>query len=298
MSPSSTACLGLVAYVWGRGPQDRLLVEWLGPEAARLRREGLATGFWFDRYDARGPHVFSLFTVPCSAREEILPRITQGLAAHLAAHPSREALSPERLEKLHAQTRGRRQCEADGWPGFAANNSFVTFDHPARGYPFWLSAAAPEEEEIWNQAAEASLWAISRLAAGLRPLPPAVRWVEGVDRALREAGEDPGAYWRHHVSTLLLAWDGEAGDEDLALLAEALGEGQKRTFARLWEEAERTADGAPPAAPLVRLILAAPAERRWPLLREIDHVTLKQLGLPVILHAPLALYAWLRSRSS
>jgi hypothetical protein len=285
--------LGVVVYVWGTAAQDRLLADRLGPEAERLCREGLAARLWFDRYDARGPHVFAVLTVASAAGPAVRSRIEESLAAYLATRPSAETLSARQLEKLHAQTRGRRQCEADGLPGFAPNNSFVTFDHPARGYPFHLSEGLAAEADLWQRVSATSFWAVRQLGRESLPAARAARWTAAVDRALRESGESPGLYWRHHLSTLL-PLEGGLGDGDLAILAGSLGEDRRRDLARLWENPEGE---EPPVSALVRLALAASASRRWPLLREIDHVTLKQLGLPVALHVPLLLYAWSRRES-
>lgn len=288
--------LGVAVYVWGTAAQDRLLVEWLGPEAERLCREGLAVRLWFDRYDARGPHVFAVLTLPPAAGPEVRRRIEESLAVHLAACPSTDPLSARQLERLHEQTRGRKQCEADGRSGFAPNNSFVTFDHPAQGYPFHLSEGLAAEEDLWQRVSETSFWAVRQLSRGSLPVARAACWTAGVDRALWESGESSGAYWRHHLSTLL-SLEGGARDDDLAVLAGSLGEDRRQDLARLWRGPEGEGGEEPPVAALIRLVLAAPAVRPWPLLREIDHVTLKQLGLPVGLHVPLLLYAWSRRRS-
>lgn len=296
-SGAKTVNLGFVVYLWGKRPQDRLLVEFMGHEAAQLRREGRLARFWFDRYDARGPHVFAILTVPLETRAQTLQRVRTNLAAYLASHPSNEVLSRRRLEQIHEQTHGRCQCEVDGYPGFAPNNSFVTFDHPADGYPFWLSQENPSEGELWNQVGEVSLWAVRQLNLGTRPFPQAVRWISRVDQALREAGEEPGAYWRLHLATLI-PFVGGSDDADLTELAEAIGDERMRDLAAQWEGSDDVFLEEPPVSSLVRLALDTPGHRRWSLLREIDHVTLKQLGLPVALHITLVLYAWLRSRTS
>ena len=60
--------LGLVAYCWGQEQQDRLLTECLKPAMEEWRSSGLTRRFWFDRFDARGPHVLGLLTTTPEAR--------------------------------------------------------------------------------------------------------------------------------------------------------------------------------------------------------------------------------------
>lgn len=285
--------LGLVVYRWGRRAQDGLLVDCLGPLAAELWHSGQVDRFWFDRYDARGPHLFAVFGAPTDRLERLTGRLGEALDRYLADNPSRETLTAERLERLHLQTRGRRQCEVDGWPGFGANDSWEIFAHPPYGYPFGL--AEPEESEIWRLAAELALWTIERIAS--RPeapgIPEAVRWTVAVDRALRAAGVDPAAYWRHQASTLIAPDD--PGDGSLLdALPDALEPRHLENLARLWEEVER-ASGFWPDLP--RLVRAAQGKGESPaLLREIDHAALKQQGIPVAFHLPAVLFAWRRAR--
>jgi hypothetical protein len=287
--------LGIVVYAWGALHQDRLLLDGLAPLVAALRRQGLVRRFWLDRLDIRGPHVFAILTVPGEAAPEIAGRLEARLGEHLAAHPSSAVLSPEQLARRHGEARGRRLCEAHGRPGFAANNSFEVFEHPPRGYPFWLSADLAGEEELWDLAADLPLWSIRQLAA--RPGSPAMaaarRWTASVDRELRLAGAQPADYWLHHAPTLIPdLFEGmgpEERAETLTRLAADVGD-KEPDLARAWEDVAGAGPVWPGLPGMVRLV--APA---WPLLREIDHIVLKQLGVPSVLQIPLVLYAWRRS---
>jgi hypothetical protein len=281
--------LGLVVYRWGRRSQDRLLVECLGPLAAQLWRNGQVDRFWFDRYDARGPHLFAVFGASQDNLDRLTGRLGGALDRYLAGNPSPETLTTERLERIHLQTRGRRQCEVDGRPGFGANDSWEVFAHPPRGYPFGL--AEPDADEVWRLAAELALWTVERIAVRTEPpgLAEAVRWTAEVDRALRAAGADPAAYWRHHAATLVSPEDGSLVDA----LPDALEPRHLENLGHLWEEAER-AGGSWPELP--RLVRAALGTEGWTLLRELDHAALKQQGIPVALHLPAVLFAWRLSR--
>jgi Lantibiotic biosynthesis dehydratase C-term len=297
--------LGLAVYFWGRSPQNRLITEYLAPTARELLSAGLIESFWFDRFDARGPHVFAVFTAPPSSTAEVGRRVAERVERYLAENPSREEMTAEQVAAHHAGCRGKVQCEADAYPGLADNNTFFTFEHPPAGYPYWLLAGHPGERELLLLLGDLALWAVDQLAARPDQVPtlPAIRWAAALDRELAAAGRNPAEYWRYHATTLILPLAerlATAEDEVLRSLPASVGEKNRQTFARLWREAE---EGATPWPPVRRLAEVAAPEpggegtprQRWGLLREIVHITLKQLGVPVGLHIPLLLFAWSHS---
>jgi hypothetical protein len=301
--------LGIAVYAWGWDDQDRLLAECLGPLARELRQAGLAERFWCDRYDARGPHLFCLLSVPAAVREEVAGRVSSRLDRHLARHPSTTALAAGELETRHRECRGRVQCEADAYPGFAANNSYHLFVHAPRGYPLALGHGLAEEGELWRMLTDSTLWSIEQL--GRQPRTAAAGWLAAVDRELRAPAAAPSAepassrsaaaYWRYHATTLILGLAERLESEEervLASLPGAVGERNRDAFARLWAAADGPApNGSPEPRRLVALLRRAnlAESRRFAIQREIDHFTLKQLGLPVALHVPLVLFAWQRN---
>jgi hypothetical protein len=297
-----TVRLGIVVYLWGALHQDRLLVECLAPAVAELRRQGLARGFWFDRFDVRGPHLFAVLFVPRAAVPEISGRLAEQLGGHLAAHPSTKVHRPEHLARRDEESRLRRQCEPDGRPGLGVNNTFEIFEHPAGGYPFGLSAGLPAEDELWDRVAGLTLWAIGQLAArpGIPATAAAQRYVASVSAELRLAGARPADYWRYHVPTLIPdLFAGMSPEEtDLALTALSADVGTRNPdLAAAWAEVAVTGSAWPGLAGLIHLILAGVGDGLappWPLLREIDHCVLKQLGVPSVLQIPPTLYAWRR----
>lgn len=302
ISPPPTVNLGIVTYVWGALYQDRLMLECLAPAVVELRRQGLARRFWLDRYDARGPHLFAVLALPREAMPETAARLSDRLGDYLAAHPSSETLTPEQLARRHEETRQRRQCEVDGRPGFAPNNSFEIFEHPPRGYPFWLSARLAGEEDLWDLVADLTLWTIGRLAdrPGSPAMAAALRWIASVDRELCLAGARPADYWLHHVPTLIPDLFAGMGPEEqsaaLTGLAADVGD-RNPAFAQAWEEVAEVGPVWPGLPGMIRLILegSAALSSPWPLLREIDHCVLKQLGVPAVLQIPMTLYAWRRN---
>ncbi|MET0400024.1 MAG: lantibiotic dehydratase C-terminal domain-containing protein [Longimicrobiaceae bacterium] len=292
--------LALNVYYWGRAPQVRLLVECLGPALGELREEGLVRRCWWTRFDARGPHLSVLLATADGGAAELRNRLGERVAAYLAEHPSTEPVAPEELEKRHAECRGKQMCALDAEPGFAPNNTFGFTDHAPAGYPFWIFEGLADADRFWDLASGLSLWTIARLrqGAGTRA---AVRWVADVDHALRRAGADPAAFWRHHATTLLPPLAGRLESDEagvLQALPASVGERNRAAFAQVWAEAEATPPAWPFLDDLLGIILAgggAPPSRRWMQLREVDHCTLAQLDQPVLLHVPLVLYAWQRN---
>lgn len=294
--------LGLAVYFWGRTPQNRLIAECLAPTARELLSAGLIEHFWFDRFDARGPHVFAVFTALPPSTAEVSRRVAERVGRYLAESPSREEMTAEQVAAHHAGCRGKVQCAADTYPGLAGNNTFFTFEHPPTGYPYWLLAGHPGERELLPLLGDLALWAIDQFAAqpDQTPTMAAIRWAAALDRELVAAGRKPADYWRYHATTLILPLAerlATAEDEVLRSLPASVGEKNRQMFARLWREVEA---GATPWPLVHRLAeIAAPApdaegtpRQRWGLLREIVHITLKQLGVPVGLHIPLLLFAW------
>lgn len=299
--PATDSPLGLNVYHWGRTQQNRLLVEAVGPLVRELREQGAIERFWFDRFDARGPHLFLLMTQGTVDADPLRRLWTERLDRFLAKKPSTEELSLEELEKRHEQTRGKALCEPDRQPGIVENNSYLFFDHPARGYPFGLSARTAFEERLWQGITEQTSWAIDRLAEEPEKLRLGLGadWMAALDRQLVARRGDAESYWRYHATTLIYGLAEHLENEPEAVieaLPRSIGERNLQALSSAWDQrAPRPWTGF---EPLVDHLLGDADERsgpRWPLLREIAHGTLKQLGLPVSLHVPIVLFAWHRS---
>lgn len=299
--------LGLVVYCWGMAEQNRLLVEGLAPGIARLRRQGLVQRLWFDRFDARGPHLLLSFGISQEVREDVARCLSRRLAGHFAAYPSSEGLSREQLEALHLGCRGTVQCAVDRQPGFGADHTHVFFDHGAADYPFWVGRGLAREAELWELLSASAQWVLGRLAAG-DVHREAVGWVAAMDAALRRAGQPAAEYWRHHAATLHLGLRRRVESDEAGVLERLPGMVGKRNwsaFEGIWRSLRRSDSPYPLAEGLARVVVGSEGgtespetgERRWARLREIDHFTLKQLGIPVALHLPMILFAWHRSRS-
>lgn len=289
--------LALNVYRPGRAAQDRLLAECLAPAARALLDGGALDRFWYQRFDARGPHLFVLLSGTGAGLARARARLDADLAAWLAADPSTEAASDDELRALHAALRGKVLCALDAEPGFAPPDTWAWAPQPDDGYPMRLFAGTPDPEGLWRALTEVTLWSTTRLAGAA---DAAVRWIAAVDHALRRHGAPADAYWRHHAATLLTGMDERLREDEarvLAALPGVVGERNGRTFARIWAQVEADAAAWAPVDALVGRVLAPDARTdasRRVLLRELNHSVLSQLGQPVRLHVPLVVYGWLR----
>lgn len=283
---------GLVVYVWGRREQDRLLGECLLPAVSALRRRGRSAGFWFDRFNARGPHLFALLDGDAAE----IAAVAELVEHYLAQRPSSVRLTEAELLAHHAGCRGKTLCSADGEPGMAPNNSLRIVAQPANGYPFHLAAGLAARRQVWSLLDRHFLWIGEQVASA----PPehrrrqALLWAAAADRRLAESGA-AGDYWRYHAETL---WPGIGarfgGRQRDAGAVENLDETIGTRNLRLLDAAWRADHEPVPASRATALVdvLAAEGTAGRALLREVNHWTLKNLGLPVRLHLPVALYGW------
>ena len=293
--------LGLTIYRWGWQFQDHLLKNWLEPTLAELKREKVVRTFWFDRFDARGPHLSIVLPLADTSVAEVTERVSPSLARYLATFPSKHPLSPDEVAAFHKACRGKMQCEADRLPGLAENDTFLTYEHPAWDFPFSLSQGLKGEDELWALVGDLSARSIAELAADRAvPTRAAVRWVAAADLALESGGLDAAAYWCYHASTLLLPLKQRLAAEEERVLRDLpgwIGEVNRKRFETIFDEVA-TADEVWPHLPRLVEIVSSRNDSQpaghWALLREIQHSMLKQLGLGVALHIPLILFVWNR----
>jgi hypothetical protein len=297
--------VGANVYCWDQEAQNRLLIDCLQPCAEELRRETGFTRFWFDRFDARGPHVVALLTVPLGADLLAADRLEGQLNAFLSTHSRPSTTSLEEVEKRHLSCRGMALCPIDGEPDIAPDNSFRLFTHSSWGYPFRLTRGLPEETawETWELLDKLSAWTISRLAAvhGGSTSRTAVRWLASFEQILREACSQPEQYWRFHASSLLFGLPKQLEENESRVreaLQSAISQQNEQAFSAIWDEEEISGPCWPGLRELLRCVLTEadpPAPLPWRLPREIVHWTLKQLCLYVAAEIPLVLYAWRRN---
>jgi hypothetical protein len=290
--------IGANIYYWGESEQDRLLLDGLRRWALEVRRRRLARFFWFSRFDARGPHIFALFSASRRSEAKLRAFLEGEIRRFCLASPSSVALSANELERCHHECRGKFLCAPDRIEGLAPNNSFVVFRHEADGYPLWLGSGMNTAGKFWSRMDALTFWTLEKLAAGsLRAT--AVRWLAAVDRSLGCAGLAGEAYWRYHAASLIpaLKQRSEATPYEMSgLLRRAIGDFNWNAFSRLWSEPDLDFD----VAGLVKLIAcngSRTARQRLQVLREVTHVVLGRLVQNVENQIPMVLYAWQRRLS-
>ena len=296
--------LAINIYCFSDAGQNRLLTEVLGPACERFFESGALTRFFFDRFDARGPHVFAILALAdAEAEREVLAALGKELEAFLADLPELAGPDEEEILARHQACRGKALCALDRLESFALRNSWAVARHDAIDYPFRIFARLEREAFFWQVFSEQSLWAIRQLAArGGRASGAGLRWAASIDLGLRQGGIDGEAYWRYHLSTLLpnqaeaLASSPAATAE---LLAPLVREPNRAAFDRVFAAAAAPDGKDPQALRLVEALAGEfagrrPAEEGWAMLRELVHLSLKQLGLHLGFQIPLVVYAWRR----
>lgn len=286
--------VGINIYYWGEAEERRLLVDGVRLWVRAAKAEGLADRFWFCPFDARGPHIFAVFSAPAARRRRLLRFLRAEVEAFLRTTPSRSSLPPEELRRRHEACRGKTLCAADELDGIAANNTFEMFMHSPDRHPFWMAAGMTDPAGFWRELDRIALAALDRRADGTHAVA-AIRWMAAVDRALERLGAAAVDYWRWHATTLIpsLAERFEDDRSDpVASLDHAIGERNGRLFRML---TRGPVDEAMDPGPAIERTLAEdgrPITQRFRVLRELNHTTFGQLGQPVRSQIPLILFAW------
>jgi hypothetical protein len=297
--------LGANIYCWSQTEQNLLLVECIEPAVRELREGVGSTRFWFDRFDARGPHIVILLTLPTGALAEAKDRLQARIDAFLVAHPPSGMVRMVEAEKRHVSCRGAYLSQLDRGSDLAPEGSFAFFEHSADGYPYLLTQGLPPKVEcrVWGLIDELSLWTIHQFTANPAgaPLRTAVLWLAAFDQFLNRLHPHPEDYWRFHASTLLFGLPKKLAEDErqvLTSLPTAIGERNAKSFDALWREMESQGPCWPGLEELLKCALTGSetkADSSWRLPREIVHWTLKHLCLYVGSEIPLVLYAWHRS---
>ena len=292
--------VGFNIYYGNQGAQNHFLVACLGPSMDEARSR-FPVQFWFDRFDARGPHIFLLMTILKPYCEEARAFLSSRFSCFLAAGSNPEPVSAEEAKLRNNGCRGKWLCAVDREPGMATDNSYYTFEQPADGYPFFLSRGLDHEEELWRLLDSQTTWAIKQLALTL-PKPATavgVLWLAALDRLLANRVSEIDCYWSYHATTLLPSLASrlaERPQDTYSNLLGAIGARNLRSFEVLWER-EAANSMWPYLSRLLDCVIFEhnpPRPQPWALLREVVHTTLKQLGIATQIHIPLLLFAWSR----
>jgi len=131
LTPEPASYLGANIYCWSETEQNLLLVQCLEPATRELRMDLDSSRFWFDRFDARGPHIVALFTLPPGMDSETEARLRPRLEAFLADHPPSGTIGVEEAERRHASCRGAHLSKIDIGSDLAPEGSYAFFRHSA-----------------------------------------------------------------------------------------------------------------------------------------------------------------------
>jgi hypothetical protein len=267
--------------------------------AFEARRTFLSHRFWYTRFDARGPHIFALFST--NPEHELALRAFLSKETDAFFRECREDQASENtdLYQRHRDCRGKVLCTADSEPGLAANNSAVFFRQEPDGYPFCLWSIVSNADRLWAELDALAFWSLSRVEQK-NGAEDAIAWMAAVDRSLEQAGLPARDYWKYHAQSLIRFGEGPAVGRERrrATLQTAIGARNLRIFSSLWGMSNETALKFS-ARRVVELVASASGSNcpAWRTLREITHTLFGQLNHPVNVQIPMVLFAWQRSLS-
>lgn len=281
--------------------QNRLLIEVVGPFASAALAAGRLEFFLFDRFDARGPHVYLLLAgSDAETSRGLAEELEAEIARFLLDLPESPGPTDEEMQNWHDSCRGKFLCEMDRLPGFGVRNSQSWAPHREDAYPFWIWSDLARASDFFRAITAQSAGAIGQLAVhrGGSAVGPALRFAASLDHALRRLGLAAENYWGYHLATLLperteaIAETPVATAERFAPLVSA---GNRATFDRFYAAVAEPGREDPQAARIAEALAAElTGERGYRALREVVHLSLKQLGLNVGLQIPLIVYSWSR----
>ena len=232
-----------------------------------------------------------------AARELLNARLT----AYLADHPSRTELSLDELAARHRDCRGKALCAIDAEEGFALNDTIRFCEQPGDRYPLSLGRSLADPDRLWDLLDGSTAWVVDRLARepGRTLTGVAAGWLASLSVILPDHFAEPPLYWRHHAASVIPRLEApEDGGETVRRLTQALGPSNEAALEEVWERARTE---PPPWQQLPKLLDLVAGARETAglgpreLLREIVHVTLKQLGIPIKLQRPMLLFGWRES---
>jgi Lantibiotic biosynthesis dehydratase C-term len=296
--------VGANVYLWTQKAQNDLLVDSLEPLAREFAANDRTIRFWFDRFDARGPHLVVLFQAPAPAHESVAQRLAEVLSQFLVGHGTASGVSRSEIEHRHAACKGAILCDLDAQPGFAPENSWELFRQRAEDYPYRITARFPPSHAraFWEVIPDLCHWSVRQLAADPERGAPrtGLEFVAALDLHLFASGLDVEGFWRFYAGTLMFNVPARlASDpaEFLAALPKVVGEHNRSVFDRVWRSSQLTPCSWPRLGELIDLAAVphtAGFQQPWRPLREVVHWALKYLGVSVRAEIPLILYAWHR----
>ena len=287
--------LGLNAYYWGDQQQDLLLAEGIAPILREADRRWDLARMWYDRGTMRGPHIFCLVTVRSDQAAAVMEFLRTEIAGFIQRHPSSYTLSADQLAALHRDASGKAFCAADLAEGMAGNNELLVFVHEnaEQRYPFRLCSDS-RAMAVWQAWKKAAFWTLRQLESAESLEASAVWFLLSCDHLFFNSADTRKEYWAYHAGTLIPNLDyRRMSGEHAQAMADRLVSPQSIARITVWREQVSSGELSPQVEALLAVLgslqpLIAPArEHDWALLRELIHVSLKQLGIHVVRQIPM-----------
>lgn len=254
---------------------------------------------FYDYFDSRGPHLFVLLSTAAPlAKDEILATLREALDREA---PSEE-LNAEIVTARHKACSGKELCSIDAGDLLVPHRELLSFEQPESVYPFWLGRHLGDSETFWQLFSDLTLMGLDLLLAGPAKQPgTGIEWLTALDEWLEsQAISEP--YWRYHLATLMPGLRDELQKGNLPQtlldgLESSIGERNREVFAKI-----RRHDGRRRFETLLPKLcshaIADDGELPFLALREVNHVFLKQLGVPPVQQLPFVLSSWLHHYKS
>ena len=287
--------LGLNAYYWGDQEQDFLLAEGIGPILREADQRWDLARMWYDRGTMRGPHIFCLVTARSDQAAAAMEFLQTKIAGFIQRHPSNCPLPADQLAALHRDASGKAFCAADLAEGMASNNELLVFIHEngEQRYPFRLCSDS-RARAVWQAWKKAAFWTLRQIESA-EPLEASAVWfLLACDHLFFNSADARKEYWGYHASTLIPNLDyRRMSGEHAKAMAGRLVSPQSIARIALWREQMSSGELSSQAEALLAVLsslqpqIAQPLERDRALLRELIHVSLKQLGIHVVRQIPM-----------
>jgi hypothetical protein len=288
--------LGFNAYYWGTQEQNFLLAKSIGPLLKEADRRWSLARMWYDRSTMRGPHIFGLITIRRDQAAAATEFLQAEIGGFMARNPSACCLDARQIAALHRDASGKAFCKADLRKEMAGNNELLVFtqENAEQRYPFRL-CNAPHAEALWQAWKQAAFWTLLQLQSPETLDAAAVHFLLACDRLLLGGPESRKEYWAYHASTLVpnLDYCRMSGEHAKAMVDRLVSPQSMARIAAWREQMSSSIETHPETRELfsaigpLQRVITQPLERDQALLRELVHVSLKQLGIYIVRQIPM-----------
>jgi hypothetical protein len=302
--PFHHGAFGFRIQYWGVDEQSWLIYGSLLPILRPLYAGEAITRVWYDRYNLGGPHISLVVGTDDKDKDKVKLDIQSALEQYVRRKPSTRLLSLDELTRLHRDSVKGSETSDD--VRFVSNNSIQSYDIPLVDcvYPFNLCPLGVSREvvAVWSSISLLSMEHL-KFSASSYVDSLALQVMFLIDEIVFTTREEALHYWLYHASTLLKTSNLLYSKLMTALSQIVTPEHQR--ISRLLEGQMRQSNLPPPAnvdlptsaldiieqfSPVIRRLSHAINHENvpsYPMLREIVHVFLKQLGIATVRQIPL-----------